>query len=316
MARPAKLNAEWFTHSASLRNDRRVKAIRTATGAAGYGIFHMLLEALTDADYTMLPVDEIELELLAGDFGVSVTEIDSLLQIGKKVGYFLVDDANMLTCPELNRWLEMHFEKRNRSRNRGSGDKPSQPDAETGVPVTEIPHNTLHNTTVQDITDERTDVPAPEPAVEEVEEVVAEELPTEGPVAQAPHTRGARSDERPPIQFMAFRQSKCATLEGLQALAASLKLADVNVEYYLDKISSKASLEDNRTPEAWESYATRFLVNDAKRNNLITNTIAVTPQHNPQAYAVTGSTTRQQPGQKPGGNAGQLARAIAERRAG
>jgi hypothetical protein len=200
MARPPKLNAEWFTHMGNLRNDRRVKAIRRATGAAGYGIFHMLLEALTDADYTTLSVDAFELELLAGDFGVSVTEIDSLLQIGKKVGYFLVDEANMLTCPELNKWLEMHFEKRNRSRNRGSGDKLPHPVTETGVSVTVIPHNTLQYTTEQYTTQT-----PPTPGVgvlaenSKKNEGSAEELPSEGSTASASHTGGgaAAVDMRP-----------------------------------------------------------------------------------------------------------------------
>jgi len=192
-------------HSGSLRNDRRVKAIRTATGAAGYGIFHMLLEALTDADYTTLSVDSFELELLAGDFGVSVTEIDSLLQIGKKVGYFLVNEAQMLTCPELNKWLEMHFEKRNRSRNRGSGDSPSQPVTEMGVSVTETPHNTIHNTTVHN----NTETP-PTPGVGAFEVELADSKKNEGPaaaenhhaddsLASASHTKGAAAsaDSRP-----------------------------------------------------------------------------------------------------------------------
>lgn len=202
MARPAKLNAEWFTHAAGLRNDRRVKAIRTATGAAGYGIFHMILEALTDADYTQLLVDDMELELLAGDFGVSVTEIHSLLQIGVKVGYFVIDQAHLLTCPDLNKWLEMHFEKRNRSRNAGKSGSLSQPVTGTGVSVTEIPHNTLQNNTIQHSTEtpptpgvgvlavgsKKNEGPAP-----------VEELPAEGSTASASHTGPAApaADSRP-----------------------------------------------------------------------------------------------------------------------
>ncbi|QNH60725.1 Lin1244/Lin1753 domain-containing protein [Hymenobacter sediminicola] len=203
MARPPKLNAEWFTHMGGLRNDRRVKAIRTATGAAGYGIFHMVLEALTDADYTTLSVDAFELELLAGDFGVSVTEIDSLLQIGQRVGYFLIDEANMLTCPELNKWLEMHFEKRNRSRNRGSGDKLPQPVTETGVSVTEIPHNTIQYNTIHNTTPTHP-TPAAEGCVlskKNEGEVAAEKLPAEGPDASASHTRGGGADVATLVEF-------------------------------------------------------------------------------------------------------------------
>lgn len=206
MARPAKLNAEWFTHTASLRNDRRVKAIRTATGAAGYGIFHMILEALTDADYTQLLVDDMELELLAGDFGVSVTEIRSLLQIGEKVGWFVIDSAHILTCPDLNKWLEMHFEKRNRSRNTGKSRSLSQPVAETGVSVTGIPHNTIQNNTLHNST-HTPPTPAAEGCVlaegskKNESPVVSEKLPAEGSPASASHTGGAAADVATHIEF-------------------------------------------------------------------------------------------------------------------
>ena len=138
MARPTRHNAEYFTHHANLRNDRRIKAIRTQCGAAGYGVLVMLLEALTDADYTQLDTDALELELLAGDFGVSVTEIHSLLQIAEKVGFFARNAAGWLICPDLNAWLAEVFEKRNRARNAA---KPAKP----GVSVTETPVTAAEN---------------------------------------------------------------------------------------------------------------------------------------------------------------------------
>ncbi len=141
MARPIRNNAVYFTHEANLRNDRRIKAIRTQCGAAGYGMLHMLLEALTDADFTQLSTDEEELELLAGDFGVSVTEIHSLLQIGEKVKFFARNEAGLLICPDLNTWLSSVFEKRNRARNAAKPDKPGITVTETPVPVTVIPQS-------------------------------------------------------------------------------------------------------------------------------------------------------------------------------
>ncbi len=193
MARPPKLNAEWFTHAGELRNDRRVKAMRATTGAAGYGIFHMLLESLTHADHTQLLVDEMELELLAGDFGVSVTEIRSLLQIGQKVGYFHIDDAHMLTCPELNKWLEMHFEKRNRSRNTSRSGSLSQPVAGTGVSVTETPHNTIQYNTEHNSTP-TPPTPAGEGCVLEVLDAKKNSEALERPSAPASHTEGGATD--------------------------------------------------------------------------------------------------------------------------
>ncbi|NID09345.1 DUF4373 domain-containing protein [Fibrivirga algicola] len=140
MARPARYNAEYFTHNADFRNDRRVKAIRSNFGAAGYGLTLMLLEILTDSDHTQLCTDDLELELLSGDLGVSVTEIHSLLQLAEKIGFFSRNDAGLLICPDLNRVLEPVFEKRNRARNSPKPDSAVVSVAETtetGVSVTE-----------------------------------------------------------------------------------------------------------------------------------------------------------------------------------
>lgn len=116
MARPERNNAEYFTHDADFRNDRRVKAIRSKFGAAGYGLLLMIMETLTDSEFTQLSTDEVEIELLSGDYGVSVTEIHSLLQLSEKIGFFARNEAGMLICPDLNKALEPVFEKRNRAR--------------------------------------------------------------------------------------------------------------------------------------------------------------------------------------------------------
>lgn len=116
MARQPKLNAAWYTHPANLRNDRYIKAIRSSTGMAGYGILHCLLEALTDADYTTLKVDALELEMLAGDFNVSTADIQAVLTVGQKIGYFLIDSNDCLSCPELDKWLTLHFVKREQAK--------------------------------------------------------------------------------------------------------------------------------------------------------------------------------------------------------
>ncbi|MGI4736462.1 MAG: Lin1244/Lin1753 domain-containing protein [Janthinobacterium lividum] len=132
MARPTRHNAEYFYHPADLRNDRRVKAIQAHLGIAGYGLLLMLLEVLTDADHNRLDTDEVELELLAGDLGVSVTEIGSLLQIAEKVRFFARTEAGLLHCPDLDKWLAPVYEKRNRARN-------AQQSGKRGVSVTETP---------------------------------------------------------------------------------------------------------------------------------------------------------------------------------
>lgn len=150
MARPARNNADYFTHNADFRNDRRIKAIRAHFGPAGYGLILMLLEALTESDYTQLSTEELELELLSGDFGVSVTEINSLLQLAEKIGLFARNEAGFLICPDLNKALEQVFEKRNRSRLVAQQAKDKVSVAETGVSATETPQSKVKESKVKD----------------------------------------------------------------------------------------------------------------------------------------------------------------------
>lgn len=141
MARPIRNNAEYFTHPANFRNDRRVKAVRARFGMAGYGLLLMLMEALTDAEYTHLSTDELEMELLAGDFGVSVTEIDSLLQLCQKIGLLSRNADGNLICEDLNNSLRQVFDKRNRSRDLEEQRKKTVSVTETPVSVEEIPQS-------------------------------------------------------------------------------------------------------------------------------------------------------------------------------
>lgn len=150
MARPSRNNAEYFTHNADFRNDRRIKAIRGRFGPAGYGLVLMLLETLTDADHTQLSTEELEMELLAGDFGVSVTEIDSLIQLTEKIGVFSRNEDGFLICLDLNKALEQVFEKRNRSRLGAQTGKIPQPATVKPVSVTETPQSKVKKSKVKD----------------------------------------------------------------------------------------------------------------------------------------------------------------------
>lgn len=157
MARPSRNNADYFTHYTNLKDDRRVKAVRTQFGAAGYGVLIMLYEALTDADGTQLNLsDATEIELLAGDFGVSVTEINSLLQLCVKIGLFRYNEHGNLHSPDLDSWLEPVFAKRNRSRavaeSRQKGAFSAQKEVsatDTPVSVTETPHNRVEKSIIE-----------------------------------------------------------------------------------------------------------------------------------------------------------------------
>lgn len=270
MARPPRYNADYFTHEAGLRNDRKVQALRTKFGAAGYGIFHMLLEALTDADHTQLDTSELELELLAGDFGVSATEIHSLLQFAEKVGYFTRNEAGLLICPELNKWLEPVFEKRNRSRNTTKPDLLPQADAVIGVSVTENPQSKVKESKVKESKEETTssfqsEVVAPQ--VEILPEAVPEVTSPVKADASAPHTRGARLAK---AKQLAFSESPYATLEAVQQALAGTDYAHADLAYYHEVIRNWAEGKGERKAD-WLAAIRGWILRDSKENKLKTN---------------------------------------------
>lgn len=279
MARPPRYNADYFTHESDLRNDRKVKALRTKFGAAGYGIFHMLLEALTDADHTQLDTSELEIELLAGDFGVSATEIHSLLQFAESVGYFTRNEAGLLICPELNKWLEPVFEKRNRSRNTAKPELLEQPAAETGVSVTENPQSKVKESKVKESIEDTTssfqsevvnpDLEVLTEAQKKIEELEREVTTLKASSAQAPHTEGARRPAKQKAPAIAFADSPYADV---QAVIEALKGTDyeyADARYYHEAIRNWAEGKGEKKVD-WLATIRGAMLRDSKENKLKT----------------------------------------------
>lgn len=111
MARPVKNYCDYFTHDNNMRNHRKVKAIRTKFHAVGYAIWNMFLEYLTGADGNVFEFSDIELELLSGDFGVSVTEIRDVLNYCIKLELLFMDDG-FVYSETLDERLKPVYEKR------------------------------------------------------------------------------------------------------------------------------------------------------------------------------------------------------------
>ena len=116
MARPTKNNADYFSHDADMRNHRKMKAVRAKFGLEGYAVWNMLLEVLTDAEHFVLDIDEVEIELIAGDFGI---EGDTLSEM---ISYFirlkLLEQQNgTLTCASLIERMQPLLDKRERQKN-------------------------------------------------------------------------------------------------------------------------------------------------------------------------------------------------------
>lgn len=79
MARQKK-NADYFSHSATLRSKDTILAVRRKFGIEGYGIYIMLQERLTDENYWRIEFNELTVEVLAGDFGIGPERLREMLE--------------------------------------------------------------------------------------------------------------------------------------------------------------------------------------------------------------------------------------------
>ena len=115
MARPSKNNADFFGHDAGMRNHRKIKAIRAKFGLHGYAIWVMFLEVLTESDDNRFIDNDLELELLAGDFDVSVTETREVLDYCIRLELLFTDNGKIYS-KTLDDKLKSVYEKRDLAR--------------------------------------------------------------------------------------------------------------------------------------------------------------------------------------------------------
>ena len=140
MARPIKKNADYFPHDNDMRNDPKIRALRTKFGLAGYATYCMMLETLTDSDEFRHPFSDIDKVLLAGDFGVEQELFDAIIGFSSSIiGVFVIDN-DFISCPKLKERFSPLLEKREkqrknsyRSRNYSYGSRNEVIEAETRV---------------------------------------------------------------------------------------------------------------------------------------------------------------------------------------
>lgn len=107
MARPKKNNAEYYTHDADMRNDVKIKALRRKFSHTGYAVWNYLLETLTDNDYFEITWDEINIELLAADYDVSVEEFTEIVEYCVKIGLLQLENDVLRSDAHQNRFREL-----------------------------------------------------------------------------------------------------------------------------------------------------------------------------------------------------------------
>lgn len=153
MARPSKNNADFFSHDAGMRNHRKIKAIRNKFGVAGYAIWCMLLEHLTGSDGNEFEKSDAEFELIAGDFGVSVTEIRDVISFCIRLE-LLFENNGFIYSESLNDRLAPVYQKRgvakelSKKQSRANGKFCGSNIDDPGVSVTEMPQSKVKEITV------------------------------------------------------------------------------------------------------------------------------------------------------------------------
>jgi hypothetical protein len=153
MARPIKNYCDYFPHDRDMRNHRKVKAIRTKYGIIGYAIWSMILEYLTGIDGNVFEYSEVEFELMAGDFGVSATEIRDVIDYCIKLEMIFINEG-FIHSESLDERLKPVYEKRGKSKDnskkqqRINGKFVNNNTVTNGVSETEMPQSKVNKSKV------------------------------------------------------------------------------------------------------------------------------------------------------------------------
>ena len=156
MARPKKNYCDYFPHDRDMRNHRKVKAIRTKFGPIGYAIWSMTLEYLTGIDGNVFEYSDVEFELMAGDFGVSATEIREVVDYCIKLD-MLFNNNDFINSESLDERLKPVYEKRGTNKDKSkkqlriNGKFASINTVIDGVSAPEMPQSKVKESKVKEI---------------------------------------------------------------------------------------------------------------------------------------------------------------------
>lgn len=111
MARPLKRSCDYYPHSAQERNTPESRALRARFGLEGYAIFAMVMELLCGADDFCAAWDELNIELLSGDFGITAERLTEVVNYMQRLKLVEID-GEILRSSRLETMLQPVIEKR------------------------------------------------------------------------------------------------------------------------------------------------------------------------------------------------------------
>lgn len=143
MARPRKNNADYFSHDKGMRDDPKIKAIRQRFGSEGYAAWCMLLETLTDADNFEIEYNEMEIELMSGDFGIDSDRLQNIIDSFRRLKLISIE-SEVIRCPKLVVRMQGLLDDRERKRQWSEQKKTGQTEfqtSKTGLIQSETPQS-------------------------------------------------------------------------------------------------------------------------------------------------------------------------------
>lgn len=159
MPRPIKDNADYFSHDADMRDDPKIKALRRKYKIAGYGVWCMLLEAITDSDHFRLAVDP---EIIAGDFDVDTDFLNGVIAYCLQIDLLQSDDNGETIY---SRTMDKRFEGLLSKRKRDRKDLSTAITPRNGHIVAESTQSKVKESIVQESTGEKAEAFADPKAV-------------------------------------------------------------------------------------------------------------------------------------------------------
>jgi hypothetical protein len=166
MGRLNKNNCDYFSHDNNMRNHRKVKTLRQKF-TNGYSFWCMFLEFLTGADGNVFENSDLELEMLSGDFGITVTEISDIINYCIRIELLFEKDG-FIYSESLNDRLTPVYKKRgvakelSKKQQRNNGKFCNNNTDVSDITVTEKPQSKVKESKVKEIkVEEKENIPTP-----------------------------------------------------------------------------------------------------------------------------------------------------------
>ena len=129
----------YIPHPSNMRTTDQVLAMRIAEGAAGYGIYMMLLELLRDAEGRSLVCNPAHLA-----FAINEQDVPLVERIVKNYGLFTLSEDNRFSSPWLEAAMDEYDAKKKAAQEagrRGAAKRYGKQLPETAAPADQKPHN-------------------------------------------------------------------------------------------------------------------------------------------------------------------------------